>query len=143
MNWTLFLIPTIVIAVVVVGWYLFEGQWDRRLFRAEPGKSCVNLSADEAADWLRHHPETQVIDVRSEGEHAGGALPGAVNISFGDASFGTKLGRLDRKCPVLVYCAGGFRSRKAVQHLKTLGFEDIRHLHRGYMSWKPEKSTQP
>ncbi len=142
MSWTPFLVPTFAILVVVVGWYFFEGQWDRRLFRAEPGKFCVNLSADEAAKWLREHPETQVLDVRSEGEHASGALPGAVNISSGDASFETKLGRLDRKRPVLVYCAGGFRSRKAVGRLKALSFENIRHLHRGYMSWKSDKTTQ-
>jgi rhodanese-related sulfurtransferase len=42
---------------------------------------------------------------------------------------------------VLVYCAGGFRSRKAVAKLKELGFKNIQHIHRGYMSWKPD--TQP
>jgi rhodanese-related sulfurtransferase len=36
---------------------------------------------------------------------------------------------------VLIYCAGGFRSRKAVVVLKELGFENIQHLHRGYGSW--------
>jgi rhodanese-related sulfurtransferase len=34
-----------------------------------------------------------------------------------------------------VYCAGGYRSRKAVVQLKQLGFENIQHLHRGYLSW--------
>ena len=78
-----------------------------------------------------------MLDVRSEGEHAGGALPGAVNVSLGDPAFDEKTGALDRTRPVLVYCAGGFRSRKAVDRLKAMGFENIRHLHRGYLSWKP------
>jgi rhodanese-related sulfurtransferase len=140
MNWTPFVIIAVAILVIVVSWYVFEGSWDRRLFSAEAGKICENLNAVEAAAFLRDHPGTQVLDVRSEGEHAGGALPGAVNVSLGDAAFERKVGGLDRQRPVLVYCAGGFRSRKAVERLKAMGFENIRHLHRGYLSWKPDQT---
>ncbi|MBV6500661.1 MAG: Thiosulfate sulfurtransferase GlpE [Prosthecobacter sp.] len=133
---------TLVIVVAVIGiWYAYEGSWDRQLFKAAPGRVCANLNADQADAWLRGHPETQVLDVRSKGEFEGGALPGAVNISIGDASFDEKLTALDKAKPVLVYCAGGFRSRKAVARLKELGFENIQHIHRGYMSWRPD--TQP
>ena len=48
---------------------------------------------------------------------------------------------LDKKKPVLVYCAGGFRSRKAVLKLKELGFQNIQHIHRGYLSWKPDSQA--
>lgn len=140
MNWTPYLVLGLAIVVVVVAWYAFEGSWDRKLFSTEAGKVCVNLSAREAALYLREHPETQVLDVRSDGEFAGGALPGAVNVSLGDAAFDEKAGALDRSRPVLVYCAGGFRSRKAVERLKAMGFENIQHIHRGYLSWKPGKS---
>lgn len=126
------------LAALAGGWFWFEGSWDRRLFNSVPGCICKNLRAGEANDWLREHPETQVLDVRSAREFSGGALPGAVNISLGDRDFAARAGALDRRRPVLVYCAGGFRSRKAVEQLKRLGFEDIRHLHRGYMSWKPD-----
>jgi len=136
MNWTPLILIALAILVIVVSWYVFEAGWDRRLFSADPGKVCENLNAIEAAAFLREHPGTQVLDVRSEGENAGGALPGAVNVSLGDPAFDEKTGALDRTRPVLVYCAGGFRSRKAVERLKSMGFENIRHLHRGYMSWK-------
>jgi rhodanese-related sulfurtransferase len=128
----------IIVAVLVAGWYWFEGSWDRRLFKAGPGRVCRNLSAKEAHAWLREHPETQVLDVRSAREFSGGALPGAVNIAIRDDDFPAKAGALDRTRPLLVYCAGGFRSRRAVETLKHLGFENIRHIHRGYMSWKPD-----
>lgn len=140
MNWTPLIVLAVVIIVVVIGWYVFEGSWDRRLFSSEAGRVCVNLDAAGAADFLREHPGTQVLDVRSDGEFAGGALPGAIHISLGDAAFDEKAGALDRSRPVLVYCAGGFRSRKAVERLKVMGFENIQHLHRGYLSWKPGKS---
>lgn len=129
MFWTL----AIVIAVVA-GWYVYEGLWDRALFTG----GCHNLSASEAKAWLREHPETQVLDVRSAKEFSSGALPKAVNISLGDATFDAQVATLDKAKPVLVYCAGGFRSRKAVARLKELGFQHIQHLHRGYMSWRPD-----
>jgi hydroxyacylglutathione hydrolase len=133
------MIWTLVIVVAVIGiWYVYEGGWDRRLFKEAPGRVCANLNADQANAWLRGHPETQVLDVRSRGEFEGGALPGAVNISIGDAAFDEKVAALDKAKPVLVYCAGGFRSRKAVARLKEFGFENIQHIHRGYMSWRPD-----
>lgn len=135
MIWSL-TITIVSLILVVAGWYAFEGRWNRRLFTAEPGKVCRNLSALQADHWLQEHPETQVLDVRSESEFAEGALPGAVNLPFRDPDFDVKAGRLDRAVPVLVYCAGGFRSRKAVAKLQALGFSTIQHLHRGYLSWR-------
>lgn len=136
------MIWTIVIIAAVVGlWYWYEGGWDRSLFKASPGCVCENLNADRANVWLREHPETQVLDVRSKGEFEGGALPKAVNISIGDEAFDSKVADLDKAKPVLVYCAGGFRSRKAVAKLKGLGFKNIQHIHRGYMSWKPDTES--
>ncbi len=136
MLWTL-----LIIATIVGLWYAFEGNWDRNLFKASPGCVCENLNATQAMAWLRTHPETQVLDVRSKAEFDDGALPNAVNISLGDEAFDSKVASLDQAKPVLVYCAGGFRSRKAVAKLKELGFQNIQHIHRGYLSWKPD--TQP
>ena len=124
----------VILIVLVAGWYAFEGSWDRSLFN----DACHNLSAKEARDWLREHPETQVLDVRSKREFDRGALPRAVNVSIGDTEFEAKVSALDLGKPVLVYCAGGYRSRKAVERLKKLGFRNIQHLHRGYLSWKPD-----
>ncbi len=135
---TRFLILIDIIAAVVGLWYWFEGGWDRGLFNAAPGCVCENLNADQANAWLREHPETQVVDVRSKDEFDDGALPKAVNISIGDEAFDSKVGALDKAKPVLVYCAGGFRSRKAVARMKQIGFKNIQHIHRGYMSWKPD-----
>lgn len=130
MTWNIALL-----IALICGWFLFQAWSDSRLFKAAPGCTCENLTAAQAAAFLRAHPGTQVLDVRSAMEFAGGALPGAVNISIGDADFAGKVGRFDKAAPVLVYCAGGFRSRKALVKLKAMGFANIQHLHRGYMSW--------
>ncbi len=127
----------LVAATLISGaWFLFEASWDRQLFDSESGKLCNNLSAREARAWLEANPETQVLDVRSAREFGRGALPNAQNISLGDPEFAAKVAMLDLEKPVLVYCAGGYRSRKAVKKLKELHFTNIQHLHRGYLSWR-------
>ncbi|MES2598121.1 MAG: rhodanese-like domain-containing protein [Verrucomicrobiota bacterium] len=131
MSWLVLLL----IAAVVV-WFIYESAWDASLFSTEPGRACANLSATQSVEWLRQHPETQVLDVRSAREFSGGAVPGAVNISMGSDDFDQQVSALDRHKPVLVYCAGGYRSRKAVEKFKALGFENIQHMHRGYLGWR-------
>jgi rhodanese-related sulfurtransferase len=118
------------------GWLWIESRWDRRLFRSRPDGVTVNVRARKAAALLDSQPGTQVLDVRSAAEFRGGSIPGAVHVPIGDANFDQKAGALDRSRPVLVYCAGGYRSRKAVGILQSLGFREIHHLHRGWLSWK-------
>ncbi len=125
-----------VLCIAVCGWYRYEGRWDRQLFASEEGRVCVNVHPHEAILFLEAHPETQVLDVRDKDEFCVGALPGAVNLSLGDDEFPQKSFGLERDRPVLVYCAGGYRSRKAAAILKEQGFRNIQHLHRGYHSWQ-------
>jgi rhodanese-related sulfurtransferase len=125
----------IVLVLLIAAWYAFEGYWDRRLFAKLPGRVCENLRPSAAMELLRSSDAMQVLDVRSAAEFAAGALAGATNISIADPDFCQRVGKLDRTKPVLVYCAGGYRSRKAVPQLLALGFESIHHLHRGYHSW--------
>lgn len=121
---------------VIGAWFWFESRWDRRLFAAEKGRRRENLRARAAIKLLRTAPKVQVLDVRSEKEFAGGSLPDAINVPSSSHAFRERIAHLDRTVPVLVYCAGGFRSRKAVELLRDLGFESIYHLHRGYHSWQ-------
>jgi len=122
-------------ALLCAAWFWFECRWDRRLFASEAGKKRENVRARAAMELLRTTGDLQVLDVRSAKEFARGALPRAANISISDAAFCERVNTLDRSKPVLVYCAGGFRSRKAVETLRILGFQSIYHLHRGYHSW--------
>ena len=69
----------VIIAAVVGLWYWIEGSWDRGLFQAAPGSVCENLNAVQANAWLREHPETQVLDVRSKGEFDGGGFSRVVS----------------------------------------------------------------
>lgn len=65
----------------------------------------------------------QLVDVRTPGEFAGGAIPGAKNIPVDQLS--GRLSELDRAKPVVLYCRSGGRSASAAGLLKASGFENV------------------
>jgi rhodanese-related sulfurtransferase len=125
------------LAAVLVGtvwlWMAAEAVWDWNLFR----DGCRNVGAAEADALVRGTPGLQILDVRSKAEASSGTLPGALLRPFGQPGFRENIRNgLDPRRPVLVYCAGGFRSRITVGWLRAAGFHEIHHLHRGIWSWK-------
>lgn len=68
--------------------------------------------------------EPLIVDVRTAGEFARGAYPGAINIPLDELQYRVeKLGKKDRK--INLYCESGARSAYAVQILKTYGFTNL------------------
>jgi len=61
-----------------------------------------------------------LLDVRTTGEFAGGALPGAVNIPVGELS--SRLDELPTDTTIITYCASGSRSATAAALLRNEGF---------------------
>ncbi|MDQ7917542.1 rhodanese-like domain-containing protein [Mesonia sp. MT50] len=65
-----------------------------------------------------------IIDVRSKGEYAGGAIPGSKNIPL--PQINTKVEEIKKmNKPVITCCASGMRSSSAVAVLKSKGVECI------------------
>lgn len=78
----------------------------------------------------------QLVDVRTPGEIQQGKIADAMEMNFHDANFQNQLESLDKEKPVLIYCAAGGRSAKAVQMMKSMGFKEIYELDGGYNAWK-------
>ena len=128
----------LVVAAIIAGWHLFEFLWDRHLFgHRGNGGLVLNLRAKKALALFRDFPDLLLIDVRPPASYEAGHLPQAVNAPFlGETLDGAALAGVSRDRPVLIYCDGGFRSRRALAAIRAEGFHSIRHLHRGLMSWK-------
>ena len=73
-----------------------------------------------------------VLDVRAPKELAQGKIENAININFFDETFDAQIAKLDKTKPVMVYCAGGFRSAEAAKKLQSLGFKEIYDLEGGF-----------
>jgi molybdopterin/thiamine biosynthesis adenylyltransferase/rhodanese-related sulfurtransferase len=104
-----------------------------------PSVPSVVNSSEIPPDALRTALATstppQLLDVREDWERALGALLPSAHIPL--AALPTAdLSALDPSRPVVVYCAGGVRSAKALPVLRARApFTDLRSLHGGYKAW--------
>ena len=78
-------------------------------------------------------PAVQLVDIRNAGELAEGQIPGSVHIPL--AELGRRADELDPSRPVVLYCAGGWRSSVGASALRMQGFADVSDLLGGYQAW--------
>ncbi|HNP48650.1 MAG TPA: MBL fold metallo-hydrolase [Bacteroidia bacterium] len=71
----------------------------------------------------QYTPEEHVIDVRNEGEWAGGVIDGAQLIPLNRLT--REFGILDKNQKYYVHCAGGYRSMMACSILRKNGFRNV------------------
>ena len=95
-----------------------------------------NVSAEEAYKLISKDKEFVILDVRTKEEYDNGHIPGAKLVPVQILQM--KLDELNkyRDKPVLVYCASGGRSPRAVETLVNNNFKNIYHLNRGISSWR-------
>lgn len=80
--------------------------------------------------------QLQVVDLRTPPEVAAtGTLPGATAINFRSADFAAQIEKLDKKRPVLVFCAAGSRSAQATLVFQQAGFSTIYDMSPGMNGW--------
>ncbi len=97
-------------------------------------KSVTNVSAIETESLLQSHPEIVVIDVRTQEEFAEGHIAGAKNVNFNAANFNDRMKEFSGK-PILLHCAAGGRSSRALESLGAIPFEKVYHLNKGFNDW--------
>lgn len=97
------------------------------LVEVAPRTTVEQLDAMLAAD------EVTLIDIRNPGERELGTIPGAIAIPL--AQLRTRLDDVPTGRPVVVHCAGGWRSSVAASLLRAQGFENVSDLLGGYNAW--------
>lgn len=103
--------------------------------------TASRLTALQAAERIEAIDDLQVVDVRGPGEFAAGALPKAVNLPL--QRLRNELQALDPGRPVLVTCAGGYRSIAAASMLEAHGFADVSDRMGGWGAWQAERTPAP
>ncbi|MBL8149008.1 MAG: MBL fold metallo-hydrolase [Blastocatellia bacterium] len=94
----------------------------------------AQITVDELAEKLKENRLLQQIDVRTEIEFSAGHIPKAKNIPLP-----TLLSRLDeivKTEPLVINCAGGYRSSLAASLLLKQGFKEIYNLVGGFSAWQ-------
>lgn len=110
---------------------LDRDRWLASLRASIPEISPVDALARQAQGNL-------LIDVREDGERAGGTPVDAVGLSRGFLELRIEQIEADRRRPILVLCGSGQRSLLAAEALQRMGYEQVASVAGGYQRWKAE-----
>ena len=111
--------------------------------RGDLVETTARVTAPALAEWLSGEREAEaakpvVLDIRSAAEHAGGHVPGSLNIPLPHLE--ARIDELPAARPLVVHCEGGYRSAIGVSLLQKLGRVGVFDLVGGYKAWL---ATQP
>ncbi|OZF36705.1 MBL fold metallo-hydrolase [Rhodococcus sp. 14-2496-1d] len=87
----------------------------------------------EQLDVMLAADEVTLIDIRNPGERDFGTIPGVIPIPL--AQLRTRLDQVPTGKPIVMHCAGGWRSSVAASLLRAQGFENVSDLLGGYNAW--------
>ena len=108
------------------------------LVQAAPRVTAAELERLLAEDAVT------LLDIRNPGELDDGTIPGAMHIPL--AQLRARLGEVPTGKPIIVHCAGGWRSSVAASLLRAQGLRRVADLAGGYTRWAetrpaPQSST--
>jgi hydroxyacylglutathione hydrolase len=92
------------------------------------------IAADVAAERLASQAPPFAIDVRAPSERVEKRIPGTVHIPLGRLA--ESLSDIPADRPLLVHCAGGYRSSIAASLLQRAGRTDVSELAGGITAWE-------
>ncbi|WP_040211447.1 rhodanese-like domain-containing protein [Clostridium polynesiense] len=95
-----------------------------------------NITAEEGKELIENNKNVLVLDVRTKDEFARGHIKNAKLIPVSELDQRLSSIKSYKDKPVLVHCASGGRSPRAVKLLLKNEFTQIYHLYRGLNSWK-------
>ena len=93
-----------------------------------------NISPSDARKLLQENGDVFILDVRTPREYFDARIEGARLIP--DQVLASRLKEVPRDRPLLVYCAVGYRSSKAVQLLLSRGYTNLYNLYGGIWAWR-------
>jgi hydroxyacylglutathione hydrolase len=114
-----------------------EGGMASLASRSDVTRATDRVSAPMAAERLAGTtggPVPVAIDVRGPGERARAHVAGSLSLPLNHLA--EHLGDIPRDRPLLVYCAGGYRSSIAASLLQRDGFTNVAEIAGGITAWE-------
>ncbi|MBM3751371.1 MAG: MBL fold metallo-hydrolase [Acidimicrobiia bacterium] len=132
------LIDTAVRDLAMIGLDRIAGYFDAEVVDAwaegeRPLGTVPQVTVHDLQSSLKHQAVT-LIDVRNDGEWAGGRIAGATHISLG--AVGDRVADIPTGKPIVVQCAAGARSSIAASVLKSRGIDNVINLVGGIGEWR-------
>ena len=105
----------------------------------EAENAVERIAVTAAQDYVAHHEDAVIMDVRTPVEFNLSHITGALNANVQDDDFESMVAGLDKDRTYLVHCTrnpGNGRSSRALETLQSLGFKNLYSLEGGYIAWK-------
>ncbi len=122
-NWFLFVAAAV--SGGMLAWPLVSGR-SVGMNRVSPATAVQMINRERAV----------LIDVSDPADYAAGHAVGSKSVPLAQLASGSGALPKNKALPLVVVCGTGARAGKAVETLKTLGFENARALAGGLEAWR-------
>jgi len=102
--------------------------------RPEVVTETLRVSPERAAEQIASDTALKVVDIRAAGERAAKSIDKSTHVPLQRLVDETR--GMPRDTPLLVHCAGGYRSSIAASLLQREGFTNVTELAGGLAAWE-------
>ena len=111
-----------------------DGGMQSLAVRSDLVRRTERITAPTLAEQLASPDAPTVLDVRAEGEWSDGHIAGSVNVPLNLLQ--GRIGEVPQTRPMVVHCAGGYRSAIAISILECQGVTGVIDLVGGLGAWE-------
>jgi len=95
-----------------------------------------HIDATQTEQMLKADASIQLVDLRTPAElQESGKIAGAKAINYNSPDFKSQIAQLDKEKPLIIYCASGGRSGRALPQLQQMGFKQVYAYSGGMNDW--------
>jgi rhodanese-related sulfurtransferase len=99
----------------------------------------ITIAPPDALQLMEKHPEINILDIRPQIDFEIEHIPGAKNLDYDGHQFQSKVEKLDKTKPYIIYCKSGVRGGYFMEKMRESGFIGAYNILGGFVAWKLSK----
>ena len=99
----------------------------------------ITITPESARELIEKEPEITILDIRPNADFKREHIPGAVNLDYDGHQFQSKVEKLDKNHPYIIYCKSGVRGGYFMEKMRESGFVGAYNILGGFVAWKISK----
>ncbi|AIS33157.1 MAG: rhodanese-like domain-containing protein [Methanobacterium formicicum] len=99
----------------------------------------ITITPESARELIEKEPEITILDIRPNADFKREHIPGAVNLDYDGHQFQSKVEKLDKNQPYIIYCKSGVRGGYFMEKMRESGFVGAYNILGGFVAWKISK----
>jgi len=96
----------------------------------------ITIRPQDAWQLMEEHPEISILDIRPHKDYEMEHIPRAENLDYDGHQFQSKVEKLDKTIPYIIYCKSGVRGGYFMDKMRESGFVGAFNIQGGFVAWK-------